>query len=576
MIYNTILEELIDYSNNIVCGNLLACKKHIKACQRFLNDLDKMSDDNYDYYWDETEAQRIVKWYSYCKHSKGAIEGQPIILNTWQKFVICNIEAWKHKETNYRRFRFAYIQVARKNAKSQMEAGMGSYECAAKGYEAAEIYTLGVERDQAKIVFDEVELMLTKPLKKKFKIVQKEIRHLKTKSFIRHLSKKAGKTGDGKNPQMAIIDEFHAHPDSRMYDVMKSGMMSRSEPLLVIITTAGFDYEDTACYSEYNDCSNILDGIIDNDKYFVMICELDKEDDPWNEETWIKANPVLCTYPEGIQSMRDNAALAKNSTDERKRLDFLTKNCNIWVAGGETKFIDIAYWKKCKRDIKLEDFKGQDCFIGLDLSKTGDLTSCSFIFPIVEENIRKYAIFSHSFIPVEVVAEKSKTDNVDYKFWESKGFLTFTTANDGLITDYWEVLNYIENTKVTYDLNVIQIGYDAHGASMLVAELESKGYECIQIYQSCAKLNEPTISFRDEIMVQHILHDGNNLLSWAVNNAETDMNSFGEIKISKKSKFKRIDPIACTIFGYKLAMEYWNNVGVDINSSVEKYLDMFN
>ncbi|MGL5191330.1 MAG: terminase TerL endonuclease subunit, partial [Cetobacterium sp.] len=222
------------------------------------------------------------------------------------------------------------------------------------------------------------------------------------------------------------------------------------------------------------------------------------------------------------------------------------------------------------------DYKGNDCFIGLDLSKTGDLTSCSFIFPILEEGIRKYAVFSHSFIPAEVVFEKSKTDNVDYKFWESKGYLTLTTANDGLITDYWEVLNYIENIKQQYSLNVIQIGYDAHGATMLVSELESKGYECIQIYQSCAKLNEPTISFRDGIMVQHILHDGNNLLSWAINNAETDMNSFGEIKLSKISKFKRIDPAAASIFGYKLAMEYWNNKGIDINSSVEMYLKTFN
>ena len=161
--YNTVLEELIDYSNKILSDEIISCKRHKQACKRFLNDLERMEHEAFDYYWDEDEAQKIVKWYSYCKHSKGVLEGKPIILNSWAKFVICNIEAWKNKDTNYRRFRFAFIQVGRKNAKSQMEAGMAGYEIGAKGYNAAEVYTLGVERDQAKIVFDEWELMTSKP-----------------------------------------------------------------------------------------------------------------------------------------------------------------------------------------------------------------------------------------------------------------------------------------------------------------------------------------------------------------------------------------------------------------------------
>lgn len=570
--YSTVLAELIDYSKDILSDKILSCKRHKQACQRFLDDLDKMQYDYYDWYWDEKEAQRVVKWFGYCKHSKGALEGQKLELNSWQKFVVCNIESWKHKDTDYRRFRFVFIQVGRKNAKSQMEAGMASYECGAKNHNAAEIYTLGVEREQAQIVFEEVDLMLTKPLKKKFHVTQKIIRHKNSKSFIKHLSKKAGKTGDGKNPQMAIVDEYHAHPDSRMYDVMKSGMMSRTDPLLVIITTAGFDYEGTACYSEYKDCCDILDGIIDNDRYFVMICELEKDDDPFDETKWIKANPVLCSYDEGVQSMKENAKLAKYTSDEKKKLDFLTKNCNIYVAQGENKYIDVEYFKECMKNITLEDFKGSDCYIGIDLSKTGDLTSICFEFPFVDNGVRKYAIFTHSFIPSEVVAEKSKTDNVPYDLWIRKGYLTKTTANEGLIVDYWSVINYIENIKKEYDLNVIQIGYDPHNASLLVGELENRGYECIEIGQSCAKLNEPTINFRDLIKVKQIVHDGNKLFIWSLNNCETDMNSFGEVKLSKKSRFKRIDPVACTIFSHKLAIEYWTNY-IDVSKLTENYLD---
>ena len=154
--YNTILEELMVYSSSIISGEILACKKHIKVCKRFLNDLQKMEhEESFSYYWDEAEAQKIVAWFSYMKHSKGILAGTPIILTTFQKFIVCNIYAWKHNETKYRRFKYAYIQLARKNSKSQLEAGMASYEAAARGVAAAEIYTLGVEREQAKIVFDE-------------------------------------------------------------------------------------------------------------------------------------------------------------------------------------------------------------------------------------------------------------------------------------------------------------------------------------------------------------------------------------------------------------------------------------
>lgn len=574
--YNTVLEELIVYSNKIIDGNILACRRHKQACRRFLSDLKKMETDEWNYYWDETEAERIAKWFSYCRHSKGPLEGKPIILNSWQKFVICNIESWKCKDTDYRRFRFAFIQVGRKNAKSQMEAGMAAYECAAKGYNAAEIYTLGVERDQARIVFNEVDLMLSKPLKKRFKIVQREIRHKKSHSFIKHLSQKAGKTGDGKNPQMAVIDEYHAHPDSKMYDVMKSGMISRQEPLLVIITTAGVDYEETPCYYEYKDCCSILDGTIDNDRYFVMINELEKDDDPYDENKWIKANPVAATYKEGIDSIRELMVLARNSSDESKKVDFLTKNCNIYVAAGEDKYIDIEYWKKCRRKISFEDFRGWKVNIGADLSKTGDLTSNSFEFDFTEfdknqnKDITKYAVFSHSYIPAAVVEEKSKTDNVPYDLWIRKGWLTKTTANDGLIVDYMEMVKYIENIVERYELRRGKLGYDQHYANFFVAEMENRGWECVKVPQSCAKLDNATVSFRDLIKVGHIVHDGNKLFTWSLDNCEKDTNSFGEIKLKKKGKFKRIDPVASAIFSHEMYISELN----DFEPDTEEYLRM--
>ncbi len=570
--YNTILEELIHYSNDVVNKKILACKKHIKACKRFINDLHRMEhDESFFYYWDEYEAQKIVNWYKFMKHSKGILAGKPIILDSFQKFVVCNIEAWKSIDTGYRRFKYAYIQLARKNAKSQIEAGMGSYEAAARGVKAAEIYTLGVEREQAKIVFDEIDLMCGKVVHKKFKFNQKEITHKKSKSVIKHLSKKAGKTGDGKNPQMAIIDEYHAHPNSDQYDVMVSGMVSRAEPLIVIISTAGKDFEDKPCYSEYNYCSNILDETIDNDEYFIMITELDKGDDPKDESMWPKANPVVTSYQEGRDYLKRECKRVYDSEDEEKIRNFLTKNCNIWVKFGNSKFSNIDYWYACKREITFENFRGKDCYIGIDLSKTGDLTSISFEFPFLEEKIRKYAFLSQSFLPEGVMQEKRLTDEVPYDFWVKKGWLIATEANQGQIVDYWAIINYINEIVEEYNIKVMEICYDAHNANLLVAELERIGYECIQIPQSCAKLDEPTRNFQDLVKVNQIAHDGNKLLSWSLNNCEIDTNSFAEIKVSKKSTFKRIDPAATCIFAHKRAMTYWS--GYETREITDEYLD---
>jgi phage terminase large subunit-like protein len=495
-------------------------------------------------------------------HSKGILAGKSIELTTFQKFLVCNIEAWLNKETDRRRFKYAYIQLARKNGKSQVQAGLALYEIFGKHIATAEIYMLGVERAQAKLVFDEIPLMIKKPIRKKLKITQKDITHPASNSVITHLSKAAGKTGDGKNPQFVSIDEYHAHPTAEMYEVMESGMGARVEPLIIIITTAGFDYENKPCYQEYKDCANILEGSMDNDEYFVLICELEKDDDIKDSTKWPKANPVLCSYPEGIERLESFCLKAFNSEDVRKRRNFETKNCNRWINAGEKAYIDdIEKWNDCPTYESLEIFRGMDCYIGIDLSKTGDLTSVAFEFPFEDtmDNIRKYAVFTHSFIPAQRVANHEKTDKCTYDDWIKQGWLTATEANAGLIVDYWAVVNYIEDIKVKYDLNVKAIAYDAHNANMFIGEMESRGYDCIEIAQSCRKLDEPTTNFRDLMKVQQITRDSNKLFTWALSNCEVDTNSFGEIKISKISRFKRIDPVAATINAHKLAMDYWHD-----------------
>ena len=212
----TIKQELITYSKRCISDKVTSCTKHKWACLRFLNDLERAKKKDCPFVWNEEEAQKIVKWFSYLRHSKGILAGQPIKLTTAQKFDLCQIYGWRKKGTNLRRFNKSYTQKARKNAKSQEQAGVVLYELSygsSKNHEVNECYCAGTKRDQSKIVFEEAGLMLRgSPLSLKFNCSKTEIRHIKSGSFFKPLSKDDGKNGDGTNPAVLILDEYHQHP----------------------------------------------------------------------------------------------------------------------------------------------------------------------------------------------------------------------------------------------------------------------------------------------------------------------------------------------------------------------------
>lgn len=380
----SLLGELIQYSSDVTAGNIIACEKHKWACQRFLNDIDKQGTEEFPFVFLEEKAERFLNWIRLFKHRKGVLKGQYIEPHIIQKFVFGNIYGWINKDTEYRRFNKAYWQVGRKNAKSQSLSCVASYELMALGEGTTEVYCTATKRKQARIVWEETEAMLntTPELKGKYKIAYAQIKYLKTGSIMEALSKQDGKKGDGYNPQCGIIDEYHAHETSEMYDIIDSGMVARPQPLLMIITTAGFDLSNP-CYSvEYKLVSHILDpnNPYENDNYFVMINELDKDDDIKDEKNWEKANPIVCSYPEGIDSIRKRLQLALEAPE--KMMDFLTKTLNVWIQRRENGFMDLSKWAKCSEDFDLHMFKDREGIAGVDLSATLDLTSVDFEFKI--------------------------------------------------------------------------------------------------------------------------------------------------------------------------------------------------
>ena len=561
----TIKQELIQYSNDCISGKIISGKKHKQACKRFLDDIKK--EGNNFWVWNEEEAQKIVKWFTYLRHSKGILAGEPIHLTTWQKFIACQIYAWLDSNGN-RRFKKVFIEVGRKNAKSQIVSGILLYEISyiSNRYgEMMETYCAGVKKDQSKIIFNECDLMLKgSPLRPKFNVTKAIIQHRKSGSFIKPLSKEEGKKGDGTNPNTTCLDEYHLHPDTGFYDMHDTGAKARKNSLLFIITTAGFDLNGPCYTQEYKYCSSIIDQDVDveNDRYLIDILEMDKSDSVTIENI-LKANPILATYEVGINGIIDSLKEANEIPE--KMTAFLTKTCNIWLQAKENSYMEMDKFKLCEvKKINWEILRGKEVYIGFDMSAKIDLTSVAFIIPVMVDNVPKYYLYVHSFIPTrEKLMERVRVDKVPYDTWEREGYITIT---DTPIVDQERVIEYMKGFCADKGLHIKTLCFDPANASKLMMDLSSQGYECVEVYQSQKSLNESTVGFREQVFCENIIYEYNPVLNFAMTNAVVRQFN-GLIKIDKDATAKRIDPVDATLGAFKLAMYH------EFVMDLRKYLD---
>ncbi len=559
-----ILEDLKQYASDCLKDKIISCKKHKWACLRFLSDVKKMEEDKaFPYIWDEKQAQRIVDWFALLRHSKGALAGQPIILTEWQKFRLCQLYGWRCKDSGYKRFIKTFTEVARKNAKSQEEAGVALYEIAVmstRNQEIYEYYTAGVKRDQSKIVFNEASLMLKgSPLRAKYKITRDSITHIKTGSFIKALSAEDGRKGDGTNPAGLILDEYHQHQTTEFYDLGLGA--NTKEPLLMIITTAGVDLTYPCYITEYTYCSRVLnpDTDVENDRYLIDICELDPEDygdlnNLENESLWIKANPIRMTYEQGIQKIKEEYKIAKEIPEHMTA--FLTKCMNVWVQAKQNGYMDMAKWKACEVETLPIDTKGMPVYVGFDMSAKIDLTSVAFVIPYKDGETVKYIVKSHSFVPsTEKLIEHKVKDKGAYDAWERMGFITCT---DSPIVDQNAVMRYVLNECEKNAWSIECLCFDPANASKLMMDLSDEGYDVEEVFQSHKSLNESTQGFREQVYSGNIVYTYNPVLNFAMSNAVVRRNN-GLIKIDKDAASKRIDPVDAVLCAYKLAMYHQFN-----------------
>ena len=526
------MESWEEYARSVTENKILTCEYVKQSVQRHLKDLERE-----DIYFDSKAAKTAIGIIEQICIGRGFDEKgkQSKILFTlepFQSFIVAMIFGWKLEKNDLRRFRYAYIEMARKQGKSTLAAAIAILLFLAEFQ--SEVYTIATKRDQAKIVFNMAKRLIqeTPWLAKDITVQQHNISLLSKYSKFEALSSDARKQ-DGSNPSCAIVDEFHEHPNWDMYNVMKSGMGSRDQPLLFTITTAGFD-KNAPCYHLRHTCTQILNGALEDDSMFVMVFTLDDEDDWEDTSMWGKANPNLGVTME-MDYLLQEFNQAKNSPSQI--VNFQTKNLNVWTQSSAV-WIKDKDWLSCPGEIDLELLKGASCYGGLDLAKTIDINSLCLLFPNPEakrEEMDFKALWWY-WIPEDKVL--NNRDNINYTQWVSENWVEVTPGRE---VDYQYIIKRIADLHTVY--NIYDIAYDNYMAnSSIVQELE-KQHSIImtRLPQGFKYLSEPTRFIENLVVGRKINHGSNPVSRWMCQNVELQQDPEGNVKMSKSRSKNKID-----------------------------------
>lgn len=524
----------LQYIDEVLHNKIPVCKKVKQAVQRHVSDMKKAEEGSFPYYFDHKKAQKAITFFSYLVHTEGELAGQRLKSEPWQQFIIASLYGWRRRDNNKRRFRRAYIQVARKNGKSFLAAGVALYDLMTE--KGAQVYSGATTSKQARIVFEDAKrtVRYSSDLKKYVKTFANSITC--GDGIFRPLSSKTD-SFDGLNPSCAIIDEYHAHKNSSLIDVLDTGMRARSQPLMFIITTAGND-RNVPCFEEYEKVGKILAGArgYENEEYFCIVYELEKGDDWKNEKNWYKANPNL-----GVSVKIDSMRLAcKNaltkSTDEDA---FRTKNLNEWLNVSEV-WINNRQWAKCIKRFAEKNLAGLRCWGALDLSKRIDFTAFTWYFAL--PNGKRYAKH-YFFIPEAQIDAKMRQDSYLIRQWIKQGYIF---ATPGETVDYSFMFEKIIADSKLYDVQ--EIAYDRNLAEFLIQDLAVQ-FNCVEFSQSITGMSEPSKAWEQAIVSSQII-DNNPVMEWMVSCATVKPDANGNIKPIKpdaNKTTKRIDGVITSI-----------------------------
>ncbi|QFQ87416.1 terminase large subunit [Paracoccus kondratievae] len=551
------------WARKVVDGRIVAGHLTRLACQRHLGDLKAGKTRSLS--WDRAAALHAIEFFSHLRHSTGEWAGQPFVLQPWQQFVVGSVFGWKRAD-GLRRFRTAYVEVARKNGKSALLAGIALYALIADGEAGAHVYAAATTRDQARIVFGEAERMVaaSPALSARVTRTVNNLAVLPTASWFRPLSADASKM-DGLNVHLAAVDEVHEHPGPEIIQKLNTATGARRQPLIVEITTAGHD-RHSVCRQHHEFSVKALEGSVPHetaDSWFAYIATIDAGDDWTDPAVWVKANPSL-----GVTVKRDDLKRqidearempAQQNAIRRLRLNEWTEqvtrwlDMGVWAEGGPG---DGADW----RDIRagLDDLEqkllGRECYGGLDLARVNDLSAFMLLFPptgdpALGDLADKWIVLPRFWVPEEDILRRARRDRVPYATWRDQGFLTATPGN---ATDFAFIEAEIIALAGRYDLR--ELSYDRTFAGEIVQHLQDEGLNLVQFGQGFLSMAAPTAELERLSVSRLLWHGGHPVLHWNASNVAVRHDPAGNIKPDKERSSERIDGIVaiCNALGRAL------------------------
>lgn len=501
------------YARDVVGGRIVACSYVKAACARHLNDLKASKAKSFPYRFDRDLAERACKFVQLLPHTKGewARGNQRIKLEPWQLFSYAVVFGWLRKKDKTRRFREVYEEVPRKNGKSIKVAGAGLYAFCADNEYGAEVYCGATSEKQAWEVFRPALKMVRRlpNLRKRFGIVPWAKKLERTDGSV--FEPVIGDPGDGSSPSFAVIDEYHEHPDSRLYDTMITGMGARTQPLVWVITTAGFDVAGP-CYEMRERAIEMLEGTSRDDELFAIIYTIDPGDDWTTDEAILKANPNA-----GVSVKMDYLRSQRDKAVSRARLanKFKTKHLNVWVSSKEG-FFNMEDWKACEdTSLSIEQFRGEDCILAFDLARKLDMNSMARLFTrVIDGKVHYYSIGPRFWVP-----EDTAFDNDDRRLAERfQGWIEskHLDATDGSEVDYREILECAKEANLETPARESPI--DPHGAANLSHQLDDEGLTPITTVQNYTNMSDPMKELEAAIVSGRFHHDGHPIMTWCVGN----------------------------------------------------------
>ena len=539
-----------DYAEKVISGEILAGKKVILAAKRFINDLERQEDDDFEYYFDNERANKVIGFMEILPDPK-TMQAYP--LADFQRFIIGNMYGWWRKDDNSkRRFRKGMLSMARKNGKSILISGVALYEFLLGNSPAfsRQIFCTANDKKQANIVFTMIKKRLNSlrsrdgDTKRGTKVVRDEIRNLDDYSYVRALSKDTG-TVNGFEPHIGILDEYAASKTTEMMELLESGQALLDNSLIMIISTAGFDLNAPMHTVEYPYATKVLKGDIVDDTYFAYIAEQDSVDEVEDPKNWIKSNPILA-----VDALNDqvNGYLQKRWTEAKEKGTknaVLVKNFNMWRQAEEDSYMDVETWEEA--EIEPIDITGQRVWFGIDVGKSSDLYAISWLIP--QEGY--WYANSYAFVATKYGLDaKIKADRLDYRRLQDLGQCEITELESGII-DVERVYQWLDDFITQNDLDVQGICFDPAQYGSLLTQIEKNHpeWEQISIRQGTLTLSMPTKQFRDDVLDHRIKHPNNEILSGAIANAVLKSDNNG-VRIDKNKYANKIDALDALLDAY--------------------------